>query len=179
MTPQSPAAAPAVPTGERDPLSWSPSARRRRPFARYLLAGATAAYLGFIGWLTLGPQPYDPSAVSVLDRVLELLQRSPVTAWISFDVVEFSANVALFVPLAALLVLLLGPRRRWLVLALSVALTCAIELAQGAWLPTRVSDPRDVLANSAGAALGVALVLSARRLPARGGRPCSTRGSRS
>jgi VanZ family protein len=50
-----------------------------------------------------------------------------------------------------------------------VALTCGIELAQGAWLPTRVSDPRDVVANSAGAAIGIALLLAGRRLLAQGG----------
>jgi glycopeptide antibiotics resistance protein len=166
MTQEPPAS--AVLPAERNTRPSPENARRRRPVARPLLAAAIAAYLAFIGWLTLGPQPYDPSAVTVLDRVLALLRSSPVTAWITFDVVEFSANVALFVPLAALLVLLLGLRRRWLVLALSVALTCAIELAQGAWLPTRVSDPRDVLANSAGAALGIALVLTARLLLPRG-----------
>jgi len=132
---------------------------RRRP----AIAVATAAYLAFIAWVTLGPQPYDPSTAGLLDRVLALLQSTPATAWMTFDVVEFTANIVLFLPLGALLVLLLGARRWWVALALAVALTCGIELAQGAWLPTRVSDPRDVVANSTGAALGIALVLAGRR----------------
>jgi glycopeptide antibiotics resistance protein len=151
----------------------APAARTRRrsvPRAvpRPVLAAATAAYLAFIAWITLGPQPYDPSAAGLLDHVLALLRRTPATAWLTFDVVEFTANVALFVPLGVLLLLLLGVPRRWVVLALAVALTCGIELAQGAWLPTRVSDPRDVAANSGGAALGIALVLAGRRLLGRG-----------
>ena len=142
----------------------------RRRGARLALAGVTAAYLCFLAWLTLTPQPYDPAAVPLLDRVLALLQGFPPTRWMTFDVVEFSANVALFVPLAVLLLLLLGAHHRRLVLAVAVALTCSIELAQAAWLPTRVSDPRDVVANTAGAALGIALVLAARRVRRRGRR---------
>lgn len=164
-------AVPVVPGGPGDPNPFARTPRttdRRRRGARTALAVATVAYLGFVACLTLTPQPYDPAAVPLLDRVLALLQGFPPTAWITFDVVEFSANVALFVPLAVLLLLLLGRRRRWLVLALAVALTCSIELAQAAWLPTRVSDPRDVVANTAGAALGVALVLAARRVRLRG-----------
>jgi VanZ like family len=116
-----------------------PAARTRRPgprrrsASRTVLGAATVAYLAFIGWITLGPQPYDPSAATVLDHVLALLRGTPVTSWVTF------------------------------------ALTCAIELAQGAWLPTRVSDFRDVVANSAGAALGIALILAAARLRARDG----------
>jgi len=167
--------APAVPDGPPAPPTprtrpTPPTTDRRRRGARAVLAGATVAYLGFVAWLTLTPQPYDPDAIPLLDRVLALLQGFPPTAWITFEVVEFSANVALFVPLAVLLLLLLGPRRRWLVLALAVVLTCSIELAQAAWLPTRVSDPRDVVANTAGAALGIALVLAARRVHPRASR---------
>jgi glycopeptide antibiotics resistance protein len=169
-------AAAVTPAGERpassssaSSASSSSSAWTGRPAApRAVLLVATAAYLAFIGWVTLGPQPYDPSAATVLDRVLALLQGAPVTSWITFDIVEFTANIALFVPLGVLLVLVLGSRSRWLALALSVALTCGIELAQGAWLPTRVSDLRDVVANSAGAALGIVLLLADRRF--RGGR---------
>ncbi len=169
-TPPAPVA-PAVPDhpGEPGRMRRTPcTTDRRRRRARTALAVVTVAYLGFVAWLTLTPQPYDPAAVPLLDRVLALLQGFPPTAWITFDVVEFSANVALFVPLAVLLLLLLGPRRRWPVLALAVVLTCSIELAQAAWLPTRVSDPRDVVANTAGAALGIALVLAARRVRLRG-----------
>jgi glycopeptide antibiotics resistance protein len=163
-------AAHIAPTGELGGRALRRAVATRR-VPRALLAAATAAYLAFIAWLTLGPEPYDPAAAGLLDRVLAFVQGIPLTAWVTFDLVEFTANIALFVPLGALLVLLLGVRRRWLVLAIAVALTCGIELAQGAWLPTRVSDPRDVVANSAGAALGIALVLTIRRLRRRDGSP--------
>ena len=60
---------------------------------------------------------------------------------------EFTANIAMFVPVGLLFLLLVGRRRWWLALAGGVALTCAIEFAQ-IFLPGRFSDVRDILANS-------------------------------
>jgi hypothetical protein len=49
-----------------------------------------------------------------------------------------------------------GPRR-WLgALIAALALTIAIELAQIP-MPDRISDPRDLLANTAGAAIGMVI----------------------
>ena len=164
----------APPGSETETAGRDPHSRAvQRVAARVVVAAATVAYLALVAWITLGPAPYDPAAASLLDRALALLQSVPATAWVTFDLVEFTANIALFVPLGVLFLLLFGGRRWWAALALAVALTCAIELAQGAWLPTRVSDPRDVVANSTGAALGTALVLAGRALAGafRGGAP--------
>jgi hypothetical protein len=81
---------------------------------------------------------------------------------ITFNLLEFSANVALFVPFGVFFVLLLGRRRWWLAILLGVAATCAIEFGQQ-FIPNRVSDPRDLLANSIGSIIGtlLALVLTA------------------
>jgi glycopeptide antibiotics resistance protein len=62
----------------------------------------------------------------------------------------------MFVPFGVLVGLLLV--RRWLVVALGCALSVAIETSQALFLPTRVADPRDVVMNTLGAALGVLLV---------------------
>ncbi|MFC0682197.1 VanZ family protein [Lysobacter korlensis] len=127
---------------------------RRHP----LLSVVTFVYLGIVGWLTLGPQPLDDEANGLLFRVLEYLDRNPSTAWVSYNGLEFTANIAMFVPVGLFFLLLLG-RSSWFVAVLAgVGLTFAIETAQ-LFLPERVSDPRDLASNSIGALVGVVAAL--------------------
>ena len=82
---------------------------------------------------------------------------------LTYSATEFLANIALFVPFG-ILVSLLWPRRSpWTVIALGLATSAAIELAQLLFLPHRVSDVRDLVANTLGTAVGVAVLLVARR----------------
>jgi len=136
----------------------------RHPF----LGLVTAAYLALVGWVTLGPQPVTPDADGWLWRILTVLGRHELTGWITYSRLEFMANIAMFLPIGLFLLLLLG-RRFWpLAIVLCCALTVGIETAQ-LFIPTRVSDVRDLIANSAGGALGVlvglVLTLSSRRAP--------------
>jgi glycopeptide antibiotics resistance protein len=127
---------------------------RRHP----LLSVVTFAYLGLVGWLTLGPQPLDDEPNGVLFRLLDLLGRHSATSWITYYGLEFTANIAMFVPVGLFFLLLLG-RAYWFVAVLSgVGLTFAIETAQ-LFLPERVSDPRDLVSNSIGALIGVVAAL--------------------
>jgi glycopeptide antibiotics resistance protein len=73
---------------------------------------------------------------------------------------EDLGNIALFLPLGAVLVRWLQPFVAWLV---AVGASIACETAQ-LWIPTRHASVRDVLMNAIGAALGVALVLLLRRI---------------
>jgi len=77
--------------------------------------------------------------------------------WIYWTRLEVLANVAMFVPLALLLTFVLGARRWWIAVALCVALSVGVELAQLALLPGRVASARDVVANGVGALFGVGL----------------------
>lgn len=82
----------------------------------------------------------------------------------TFLTLEFLANIVLFVPFGLLVPLAIGSLRAktlWLTVLAGFALTVVIEWCQG-MLEGRVSDPRDVLANTVGTALGalLALVLS-------------------
>ena len=120
---------------------------------RALLAIVLAAYLLFVGWVTLDPSPPNPAGNPWLIRLLELLP-------LSYDSVEFMANVGLFVPIGVLVVALGG--RWWLGIAVGLALTCGIETAQ-LFLPARFPDVRDLIANTGGAALGVLAVSAGRR----------------
>ncbi|SKA85810.1 VanZ like family protein [Agreia bicolorata] len=126
---------------------------RRHP----VLSVLTVLYLGGVAWVTLGPEPYDADTSSVLWRFLDFFGRYEATDWITFDRVEFVANIAMFVPLGIFFVLLLGRRRWWLAILLCGAISCAIEIWQGALLPTRVADIADVVANTSGGTVGVLL----------------------
>lgn len=125
--------------------------KRRRAW----LAAASCVYAVGVWWMTLRPSIYDAEVGGILGRLLHLLRGSPLTAWITFDVVESAANVAMFVPLGLLVVAWRG--RWWLGILIGFAASSAIELAQLFFLPTRVADVRDVVANTVGAAIGVGL----------------------
>ena len=130
----------------------------RHPFLSFV----TLAYLGVVGWLTLGPQPFEGDSGGFIWRLLAFFQRHDATDWITYSRLEFGANVAMFVPIGLFFLLLFGRRLWWLSVLFGVGLTVAIEFAQ-LFLPGRVSDPRDLVAHSSGAFIGVmvALVLTA------------------
>ncbi|CAN5169156.1 hypothetical protein BH11ACT2_BH11ACT2_04970 [soil metagenome] len=127
---------------------------RRHPF----LTAATLLYLGLVGWITLGPQPLDSGQVAWLNRAIAVLARHPATDWLTYSRVEFLANIAMFVPVGVFLVLLMG-RKLWApAVVVGIALTFTIEFIQ-LFLPTRVPDVRDLIANSTGAAVGVIVAM--------------------
>lgn len=90
----------------------------------------------------------------------------------SVGLVEFAANVALFVPIG--LFSGLGPKPRYRIgLAGGAAISISAELVQAALLPQRVASVLDVVANVAGVSVGLvwAALLTA------GTRPDSSRRS--
>lgn len=123
-----------------------------------VLTGVTTIYLGFVAWLTLGPQPLGLERAAGLWLLLALFRRHAATAWITFPTVEFAANVLMFVPIGLFLLLLLGRSRWWLAALSGAVLSCAIEFAQ-LFIPGRVSDIRDLVSNSLGALIGVLIAL--------------------
>ncbi|TFD26838.1 VanZ family protein [Cryobacterium cryoconiti] len=130
-----------------------------------LLSLITLAYLAFVGWVTLGPQPLDSSNNGLLLRALGFFARHDSTDWITYGRVEFAANIAMFIPIGVFLLLLFGRRFWWLAIALGLLLTGTIEFTQQ-FLPTRFPEVRDLVANGSGAVLGVVagLVLTAFKL---------------
>jgi len=131
---------------------------RRHP----LLGTLTVAYLAIVGWVTLGPQPFDEHSGGWIYRMLDVFQAHNVTDWITYDRLEFMSNIAMFVPIGLFFLLLFGRRFWWLAILCGFALTVGIETAQ-LFIPGRVSDVRDVISNSSGAIVGVVvgLVLTA------------------
>jgi hypothetical protein len=128
----------------------------RIALAGYLLAGAA---------ITLGPRP------QWLFGRGEQAVGAATHGVLSAGAIEAAANVALFVPLAFLLCRSFPPVRRALIWLLCAASSAAIELYQYA-LPGRDASVRDLVMNSTGAAIGVALSWALdRAFPRRPGAP--------
>ncbi|MFJ6679012.1 VanZ family protein [Microbacterium sp. NPDC091382] len=119
----------------------------------------TALYAWMVGWLTLRAAPYGSDIGSALNRLLAWFAERPSTAWITFDRVEFGANVAMFVPLGVIAVLWFGVRGWWAAPVLGAAASAAIEILQAVFIDTRVADLRDVVANTLGSVIGMCLML--------------------
>ena len=130
----------------------------RHPFLSLL----TLLYLGFVGLVTLTPGSDTPDYYDLAARVLARMQRypelDPLTHRLSVERIEFLANIGLFVPLGVFLLLLVGTRAWWVALMAGIVLTSMIERVQGE-IPGRVSDPRDVAANSIGMFVGIAVAI--------------------
>ncbi len=126
----------------------------RHPF----LSLATFAYLGFVGWVTLTPSSSAPTGSELVLRLLARLQRYEELSWLTYTRAELLANVALFVPVGLFLLLLVGTRFWWVAGVGAFLMTSAIETVQRS-IPGRVSDERDVLANTAGALIGIVVGL--------------------
>ncbi|HWK21384.1 MAG TPA: VanZ family protein [Microbacteriaceae bacterium] len=148
-----------------------------------MLRAATLAWVAVILWVTLNPeQPTDGRWVR--DALSWWTERG-LPAWVTYDVVEFTANVALFLPFGLLLSLVLrGPLSErseskgargsssreaayrdlpalplLTPTVLSLALSLSIEFTQSAFLPARFATGSDLLANTVGGFLGAALVV--------------------
>ena len=110
-----------------------------------------------IAAMTLGPQPSTETTNDWALAVIGIIDRH-LAASFDYSDLEFLGNIALFLPLGVLLILLLGRGRWWVVVLIGVAATCGIEFAQH-YIPTRVPDVRDLVANSTGAIVGVLIGL--------------------
>ena len=132
---------------------------------RFVLTSALMAVV------TLSPHRVDAGHGQEILRFLELLHRHGVPAWFGYRKLEFTANIALVIPLGFFLGLALPAEHRWTGYLLFPTFSAAIELSQKVLLPERVASVSDVAANSLGAWAGltVAVVVHAFRHRGDGG----------
>ena len=146
----------------------------RRPWPVVLGASAALLLAAVLGAVLV----FQPDAATSSGAVRSLAHRLtdlgvPYTP--AAEVVGFVLNVALFVP-GAFAAALLWPRVRWWQWVLvGFAVSAAIEVVQGAFLPAREAQLQDLVSNTLGGATGagVAVLLrrgvpALRRAPARG-----------
>ncbi|MGH8967241.1 MAG: VanZ family protein [Actinomycetes bacterium] len=119
-----------------------------------------AAYLLTVAWIVFWPSAEHASAS--VAWMTDLVRSVGAPAWVSRLVVEFCANVALFLPLTFLGSFLIPDWswQRWLLVGFCVS--AVIELGQLVLLPDRSARWYDLAANTLGALVGAILVLPAR-----------------
>ncbi|WP_298461458.1 VanZ family protein [uncultured Cellulomonas sp.] len=146
----------ASPTSGASGPSPAPSPGRRRRRLPWVLALAVYTVLValVVGW----PTPVDANARAPLSELFAYLYGLGVPDWFDYNVLEKSANVAMFVPFGVLMVGL-DPRRWWWGILGPAAASGAAELAQHVLLPDRTATWTDVAANTGGAVLGVGVAL--------------------
>ena len=124
---------------------------------RIPLVVVTVGYLALVAWATLGPVSWHPIGWEARYGVLTpSIWLDPAT-WTTGSITEFAMNIAMFIPLGVLFALLAGPRRWPLAVLAAAAVSLAIELIQIP-IADRISDPRDLLSNTGGGAVGVLVV---------------------
>lgn len=116
-----------------------------------------AAYLLVVLRITQWPDLADPSAFRWLEQVLAWWHERGLPAAVDIPVVEALANVVMFLPFGVLVPLAL----RWrpgATVAAGALFSVLIELSQLAFFPTRFATAQDVVMNTAGAVIGVAVL---------------------
>ncbi len=130
---------------------------RRR--TRMTIAALGALYAGVVLWATLRPLPWATDGNQEAFGILDPQAWIGSTTWTEGSALEIVANVLMFVPIGLASGLLFRGVRAAIV---PLALTLAIELVQIP-LADRISHPRDLVANAAGALLGLAIAAVLRR----------------
>ena len=107
-------------------------------------------YVFVLTLIALWPTPVDGGARPFLRLLGEALPM------LTYPRIEFGANILLFVPLGVLLALIL--RQRHLVVPIAFLSTVTIESLQALLIDRRVPSLMDIIANLAGACLGLVIV---------------------
>ena len=136
------------------PQPWAAARSSRFVWwSRVLLAAFVIAIVVIVLW----PGPPAAGAQHGLRDLLDRLHHEWLPLWVSFSLIEWLSNVLMFVPVGFLGAFALPQRaRRWLLL-LAFCASALIELIQQMSLPGRTPSVADVVANTLGAALGMAL----------------------
>jgi glycopeptide antibiotics resistance protein len=140
---------------------------REFPRAQRAAAIVLAAYIVVVLLIVTWPTPVDSDSRSTIVSILRALHSRDLFTFVSYDHVEYTANIAMFVPLGILLAMWLGRRWWWVAMISCFALSGAIETFQGLALPSRYATFDDVIANTTGGVIGAlvgALILQSLRI---------------
>ncbi|WP_435743092.1 VanZ family protein [Microbacterium sp. PMB16] len=122
--------------------------------ARVLLVG----YLLFVGFTVWLPATVSAKVTGLVGILARWVAEAGIASYHSSAVVlEYLANVALFVPIGVLLLFAWPRLRLWQVVLIGALLSGMIETVQGL-MPSRYPTISDVMANTLGALVGGAIV---------------------
>ena len=127
------------------------------PRTRRVARTALVAYIAVVLLIVTWPTPVDADSRGFIKQVLQALHNRDIFPFITYNHIEYTANIAMFIPLAVLLSLWLGRQRWWLAMVACFALSSAIETFQGLFLPSRYATFDDVIANTTGGVIGALL----------------------
>ncbi len=129
----------------------------QKPLWRIAMADPRAwlsAYAIVLALVAFWPVPVDSGAGPFLRAVTRAF---PL---LTYPRIEFAANIVMFVPLGFLLTFVLRGER-WMVLPIAFVTTVAIETGQAIALAARTPSVLDIIANTAGACVGMLLAAGA------------------
>lgn len=139
-----------------------------RPTTGGLRAGVAIVLLliclAVVLWVTLSPTPINMGREDDIRRLLTMLHDNGVPEWFGYSKLEFTANIAMFIPLGLLVGLALPWRGVWLGLLIAPMISAAVEVAQAGLLAQRTASVLDVVANSLGGWIGVLMAVILRVL---------------
>ena len=115
------------------------------------------AYFVVLGLLVLWPTHPEAFLNPQLVAVTDTFAANPLTAWITYGVMNGVANVILFIPMTLLAALAFGRGWWFVIFAAGAAAAALAELAQWLFLPGRTPDVSDIIAGSIGSLLGTAI----------------------
>jgi len=119
--------------------------------ARALLA----LYLGALAFVAFWPTPVDRPVAGRLQAMLFALHHSGLPELINYSFVEFASNILMFTPIGMLAALSFPAFHRGRIVLSAFLASCCIELGQKLFLPDRFPSAMDIVANTAGAMLGI------------------------
>ncbi|MGN7253312.1 VanZ family protein [Arthrobacter sp. SAFR-014] len=117
--------------------------------------GLLALYLGALAFVAFWPTPVDRPIAGRLQATLFALHRSGIPELINYNFVEFASNILMFTPIGMLAALAFPAFHRGRIVLSAFLASCCIELGQKLFLHDRFPSAMDIVANTAGAMLGV------------------------
>ena len=118
---------------------------------------AFVVYVVALALLVLWPTHPEAFLNPELVAATNTFAANPITAWITYPVMNGVANVALFVPATLLAVLAFGRGWWFPIFAAGAAAAALAELAQWLFLPGRTPDVSDIIAGSIGSLIGAVI----------------------
>jgi hypothetical protein len=112
---------------------------------------------GHTGAHRLLAEPVNDPVQGELSAPLKFLHNRGIPGWFNYSLVEAGADVVLFVPVGTAATLAFPGKRWWQNAGLGLGVSGCMELGQQFFLSSRVASPLDLVTNTAGCVIGIAM----------------------
>jgi len=119
-----------------------------------------ALNLAILATVGFWPEPVDKPFNGTMSTLLAYIHALGVPGWLNYDFVEAAANVVLFIPFGFLVASALPTKASWQLILLGTIVSACMELGQFFFMTARYPSALDVITNTAGTFIGIALVRS-------------------